>query len=88
MLKAGDTVMLVFGCCSPAWSHVGWVGEIESVQHCTSAACDCGHVTHGWHAWITISGCGRGVVPFPWLKKMPPKPESGVRVDELLEIEA
>lgn len=75
MIKAGDTVMLVWTCCREDMRHIGWKGEVEKISSFTLGCRDCGYKSNSANARITIEPLGTGWVPISWLIKLPPPGE-------------
>lgn len=85
-LRAGDPVMLVWGCCAEARRHIGWTGKLEAIGNGSSMCIECRStaisVPHG-----VIHVLRLGPVPLSWLVKMPPPgaPAEGEQLPAELE---
>lgn len=74
MIGAGDTVMVVYSCCSAPPYNPGWVGKVLDLHPREPLHCfDCGTIEHGPYAVVSDD---EDLIPLAWLVKLDPPAEA------------
>lgn len=82
MIKAGDMVQLVWGCCAAVRVKIGWTGIVMGIESADMLCPHCGYKVVGEIALLDFehrSDCG---VPPSWLIKVPPKAKGQTETTE------
>jgi len=82
VIKTGDMVRLVWGCCSTIRRRIGWVGTVSNVDRLGGFCDHCGYYCPGSVASIRNND-DAGIVASAWLIKIdPPAEREDVSRDE------
>lgn len=82
MIKPGDIVQLVWGCCAEMRQNIGRTGTVEHIYHGDDGVCgyDCGYSTKG----VPIARFDGKACPASWLIKIDPPGVTKKQEDEAI----